>query len=90
MLDGGVNRHRVSYILHMSHGEADRAMKYQSATLGWSRFPENHMVIFNMEDFYSSSHVKYSAVLLEEGESSLAYKCHLESIDFEKILLILK
>lgn len=65
-------------------------MKYQSATLGWSRFLENHMVVFHMEYFYSNSHLKHSAALLEEGASSLAYKCHAESVHFEKALLVLE
>lgn len=57
-------------------------MKYQSAALGWSRFLENHMVVSNMDYFYSNSHLKHSAALVEEGASFLAYKCHAESIDF--------
>lgn len=65
-------------------------MKYQSATLRQSSFLENHMVVFDMEYFYSNSHLKHSATLVEEGPSSLAYKRHVEATDFEKILLILK
>lgn len=45
---------------------------------------------FHMEYFFWNSHLKHSAALLEEGASSLAYKCHAESVDFEKVLLVLE
>lgn len=92
VLNGAVNRHTSSFLdsAHVTWGSRQSNEISEGCTGIWSRFLENHMVLFCMEYFYSNSHLKHSAALVEEGASSLAYKCHVEYIDFEKVLLILK
>lgn len=74
----------------MSHKGSRQSNDTSECCTGMEQVSRKPYGSLDMEYFYSNSHLKHSAALLEEGASSLAYKCHIESIDFEKVLLILK
>lgn len=91
MLNGGVNRHTSSFLdsAHVTRGSRQSNEISESHT-GMEELSRKPYGGFHMEYFYRNSHLKHSAALLEEGASSLAYKCRAESFDFEKVLLVLE